>query len=148
MKIAHYVQNNVVVVNLQGDLIDSSVPVVNQYFSTIMKDLGKQKETKALLIDFGGVDAIDSVGIGLLCGKCVSIKKMNKKFALCNVARPIAKVFIVCNLENVFTIYTSVSVAINILGTPDQQFSRSPSDKPSSANNLNTFSEHKQRKHS
>lgn len=160
MKVSHYIQDNLVIVNLQGNLDNTSLFPVNQYLKPVLAEISHKKSITSVIFDLDDVKAINSAGIGLLCGKCVKIKKMGKRFGLCSVGNPILNVLRVCDLEDIFTFYKSAAIAIHTIGTPDiepiTKSTKNPNDSGQAVtsdtddwenriNNLSTFSKHNKR---
>ncbi len=70
-----------------------------------------------ILVDFGGVDYVDSTGIGFLIGIYTSVTKSpNGKFALVNANRRVRDVLELTRLAQVIQMYPSEAAALEVLG--------------------------------
>lgn len=70
-----------------------------------------------ILVDFGGVDYVDSTGIGFLIGIYTSVTKSPAgKFALINTNRRVREVLELTRLAQVIPIYPSETAALQALG--------------------------------
>jgi anti-anti-sigma factor len=70
-----------------------------------------------ILVDFGGVDYVDSTGIGFLIGIYTSVTKSPQgKFALTNANRRVREVLELTRLAQVIQIYPNEAAALEALG--------------------------------
>src|SRR5271154_6120099 len=70
-----------------------------------------------ILVDFGGVDYVDSTGIGFLIGIYTSVTKSpNGQFALINANRRVRDVLELTRLAQVIQMYPSEAAALQALG--------------------------------
>lgn len=70
-----------------------------------------------ILVDFGGVDYVDSTGIGFLIGIYTSVTKSpNGQFALINANRRVRDVLELTRLAQVIQMYPNEAAALQALG--------------------------------
>ena len=70
-----------------------------------------------VLVDFAGVDYVDSTGIGFLIGIYTSVKKSPQgQFALANANRRVREVLELTRLAQVIQIYPNDTAAMEALG--------------------------------
>jgi anti-sigma B factor antagonist len=86
------------------------------YLQTKAEELKTSGYTK-ILVDFRGVDYVDSTGIGFLIGIYTSVTKSpNGRFALINANRRVRDVLELTRLAQVIQMYPSEAVALEALG--------------------------------
>ena len=61
----------------------------------------------AILLDFGGVEFLNSTGLGALVSVMKEVRMAHGRLALFNVARYIREIFEVTQLVNIFAMYNS-----------------------------------------
>jgi anti-anti-sigma factor len=78
-----------------------------------------------ILVDFAGVDYVDSTGIGFLIGIYTSIRKSPQgQFALANVNRRVRDVLELTRLAQVIQLYPSEAAALEALGSSGRSASQ------------------------
>jgi anti-anti-sigma factor len=79
-----------------------------------------------ILVDFGGVDYVDSTGIGFLIGIYTSVTKNSVgQFALVNANRRVRDVLELTRLAQVIQMYPSEAAALEALGASGSKTSAS-----------------------
>jgi anti-anti-sigma factor len=87
------------------------------YLHTKAEELKTSGFTK-ILVDFGGVDYVDSTGIGFLIGIYTSVTKSpGGQFALVNANRRVRDVLELTRLAQVIQMYPSEAAALTALST-------------------------------
>ncbi|MFX0593463.1 STAS domain-containing protein [Melissospora conviva] len=71
-------------------------------------DAGARK----VIVDLGGVDFLDSTGLGVLVGALKRLRAVSGTFALVCDKEPLLKIFRITALDQVFPLYRSVDEAI------------------------------------
>ena len=67
-----------------------------------------------LLLDLGGVDFIDSFGLGVLIGALKRVRLLDGELRLVVAEPRLRRVFEVCDLDRVFTLHRSVDDALAV----------------------------------
>lgn len=87
------------------------------YLHNKAEELKNSGVTK-VLVDFAGVDYVDSTGIGFLIGIYTSVKKSPEgQFALVNANRRVRDVLELTRLAQIIQMYPSEAAALGALGS-------------------------------
>ncbi|MBF0287166.1 MAG: STAS domain-containing protein [SAR324 cluster bacterium] len=121
-----YIEKNVYVVAIAGNITSQSVRLFNQFISPILNQVTKHTKINSLVLDMKAVSLLDSSGIGLICGKYVRMKKSGKKLALCNVHPSVQEILKTSGLGSTFTYYQNVPESLAILGTESNDTAINP----------------------
>ncbi len=116
-----YIEKNVYIVAVGGNITSQSVRSFNQFISPILNQVTKHSKINSLVLDMKGVSLLDSSGIGVICGKFVRMKKAGKKLALCNVHPTVKQILKTSGLGSTFTFYQNVPESLAILGTESEE---------------------------
>ena len=103
------VRDGVLVFTIQG--------TVDSRNTSGMKDLvrdafRKHSEITGSVIDFKGVDFMDSSGLGLVISALKSCRERNGKFSVCKLKEEILMIFHLCKLDQVLTIHDDLDSAV------------------------------------
>ncbi len=131
--ISCYEKNKVYVVSISGEITHESVGEINEYLKPILAEI-KQNKLTGMILDCKKVTMIDSSGIGMICGKHISLKKEGKRFVLCNLNDRLWKVFQATKLTGNLTIYSNIHEAIMTVGV-DGNMKKYESDQSSTETN-------------
>ncbi len=69
-----------------------------------------------LLLDMGGVDWVNSTGLGILVAGYTTLRKNNGRMKICCVSRRVDDILIVSGLKRVFEVFDSREEAIASFG--------------------------------
>jgi len=75
-----------------------------------------QKGQKQIVLNLGGVDYMDSMGMGSLVGASASVRKQGGELKLLNLSSKVADVMQVTRLYTVFDIMTDEATAVKSFG--------------------------------
>ncbi len=89
MNINYSQNNNIVTVNLYGELDESN----SEFVRSTLDNLSMDNNFKMMLIDFQHVEFVDSTGIGVLIGRYKKLSAKNKTLAVKNLNKQVEKVF-------------------------------------------------------
>ena len=64
-----------------------------------------------VIVDLGGVEFLDSTGLGVLVGAMKRLRVANGRFALVCSKEPLLKIFRITALDQVFPIYPTIEAA-------------------------------------
>ena len=101
----------VTVVSLVGELDVSTAPQLRQRLVGLAA-----RGPHRLVIDLGGVDFLDSTGVGVLLGAVRRARTGDGRLALANAEPQVAKVFEVTRLIDILPLHESVDAATLALG--------------------------------
>jgi len=98
----------VVVISLKGNFLGE--PETSKLREKVYKLL--EENRKHVVIDFGGVDVINSMGIGTLVASLVSVRQKGGDVCLARLNDKIEAVIAIMHLVKVFRIYETVNHAV------------------------------------
>jgi anti-sigma B factor antagonist len=108
MKLTSTQQGAVTIIRLEGNLMGGpDATSVNN----ILHELVEQG-TKHVVIDLGGVEFINSSGLGLLIGSATTMKNAGGALKLANASEKILALIKITKLTSVFENHTSVQSAV------------------------------------
>ncbi len=109
--VVNHEEDNIAVIELEGDLVVADVDKLRRE----VKDLINKKIVK-IVIDFSGVNFIDSSGIGLLVEFLKTLGKYEDgKLKLANLGKYVKEVLKQIQLYSIFEIYESVDEALEAM---------------------------------
>ena len=108
MQIKEKIENNVAILSFKGDLLgepDTS-NVRNKIHSLVTDNI------KRIVIDLGGVNYMNSSGIGTLIACLTTVRNGGGELRLANVGGKVQNLFVITQLVKVFDTYETVERAI------------------------------------
>ena len=110
MQITERTEADVPIVSIVGDIDLESSPKLREF----LKPLSTQKTPK-LLLDFAGVNYIDSSGLATLIEYFQSVQGYGGKMALASLSPRVKNVFEIVRLEQIFSLHPDVPSALAAL---------------------------------
>lgn len=112
MKIERSEEGSITVVALEGVIrLGESARTFSAYLEELL-----QEETPAVLLDFTGIDHVDSTGLGELVGYLQRFTEQGRRLALLKPHRRILNLLKLTRLDEVFAIYDDREQALSELG--------------------------------
>ena len=105
--------NDIIVVNLQGDLDAFTVQRVKTQLTQFIEN-GCRK----IVVNFSRVRYINSTSIGVLIGRLRELKKYHGELALAELSDRVNRVITLVGGKKLFNIFNTESEAINTLAQP------------------------------
>lgn len=108
MQIKEKIENNVAILSFKGDLLgepDTS-NVRNKIHSLVTDNM------KRIVIDLGGVNYMNSSGIGTLIACLTTVRNGGGELRLANVGGKVQNLFVITQLVKVFDTYETVERAL------------------------------------
>ena len=110
MQITEKTEQEIPVVSISGDIDLESSPKLREF----LKPKAAQK-TSRLLLDFSGVNYIDSSGLATLIEYFQSVQSSGGKLALACLTPRVKNVFEIVRLEQIFALYPDIPSAVAAL---------------------------------
>ena len=110
MQITERTEENVPVVSITGDIDLETSPQLRDF----LKPKSSNK-TPLLLLDFSGVNYIDSSGLATLIEYFQAVQNFKGKLALASLSPRVKNVFEIVRLEQIFSLHPDVPSAIAAL---------------------------------
>ena len=110
MQITERTEESVPIVSIAGDIDLESSPKLREF----LKPKATQK-TPRLLLDFSGVNYIDSSGLATLIEYFQSVQGFGGKLALASLSPRVKNVFEIVRLEQIFSIHPDIPSALTAL---------------------------------
>jgi anti-sigma B factor antagonist len=107
MQITERTEDNVPIVSITGDIDLESSPKLREY----LKPKSSQK-TPRLLLDFAGVNYIDSSGLATLIEYFQAVQGFKGKLALASLSPRVKNVFEIVRLEQIFSLHPDIPSAL------------------------------------
>jgi len=107
-KIKQKPQGDVMVLALTGKIMGG--PDYDKFHGEV-KDL-IAAGTRKFVLDFSGVDWINSTGIGILVGTFHSIKAADGRMAICSPNDRVLSIYYVSQLDKIFEVFASCEEAV------------------------------------
>ncbi len=107
MQITERTDENIPVVSITGDIDLETSPQLRDYLKP--KSAAK---TPALLLDFSGVNYIDSSGLATLIEYFQAVQSFQGRLALASLSPRVKNVFEIVRLEQIFSIHPDVPTAL------------------------------------
>jgi anti-sigma B factor antagonist len=118
LDIAESVREDVVILTLKGRLTLGESNIVRERIAQLSA-AGKH----SVVVDLGGVEYIDSTGLGILVICFTSLKKQGGALKLVNPNKRNVELLLLTKLHTVFEVFTEVQDAVNSF-FPDRQIKR------------------------
>lgn len=109
MKLKTRVQDNVLILEVKGKVMGG--PEANEFQETIKGEIANGH--KKFIFDLGGVDWMNSSGLGILIGGLTTIRNADGELRLANVTDKIKSLFMITKLVTIFDSYETVADALN-----------------------------------
>ena len=110
MHITERTENTIPVISITGDIDLETSPQLRDFLKP-----KSSKKTPALLLDFGGVEYIDSSGLATLIEYFQAVQGFKGKLALASLSPRVKNVFEIVRLEQIFSIHPDVPSALAAL---------------------------------
>jgi anti-sigma B factor antagonist len=110
MQITERTEDNVPVVSITGDIDLETSPQLRDFLKPI-----SSKKTRLLLLDFSGVNYIDSSGLATLIEYFQAVQNFQGKLALASLSPRVKNVFEIVRLEQIFSLHPDVPSALAAL---------------------------------
>jgi anti-sigma B factor antagonist len=111
VQITERTESGVPIVSIVGDIDLESSPKLREF----LKPKSTQKTPK-LLLDFAGVNYIDSSGLATLIEYFQAVQGYGGKMALASLSPRVKNVFEIVRLEQIFSLHPDVPSALAALG--------------------------------
>lgn len=111
LKITHSINNEICILNLEGELVDKTFHNVKQYLESYLIDL----PFKVLVFNFKKINKIDSMGIGSIVAIHLDMKEKEKTFGQINLSEGLKNILYRMNLNKVLNIFDTEEDALNSL---------------------------------
>lgn len=108
MKLKTREQENVVIIEVKGKVMGG--PDATVFQDEVKSQIAKGR--KKFIFDLGGVDWMNSSGLGILIGAFTTIKNAGGELKLANVTEKIQSLFMITKLVTIFDSYDSVESAL------------------------------------
>jgi anti-sigma B factor antagonist len=102
-------ENNVIIFDVEGEMRRTDTPQTTlQSLVKAQLDRGRRN----VLLDLGGVEFMDSFGVGEILASYTSIQNLGGKFKLCRISKKILLIFKITMLDKVLDIHDDRSHAL------------------------------------
>jgi anti-sigma B factor antagonist len=112
VQITERTEESIPIISISGDIDLESSPKLREF----LKPKAAQK-TLRLLLDFTGVNYIDSSGLATLIEYFQSVQGSGGKLALASLSPRVKNVFEIVRLEQIFSLYPDIPAALAALKT-------------------------------
>ncbi len=112
MQITERTEETIPIISITGDIDLESSPKLRDF----LKPKATQK-TPRLLLDFAGVNYIDSSGLATLIEYFQSVQSAGGKLALASLSPRVKNVFELVRLEQIFSLYPDIPTALAAIKT-------------------------------
>ena len=112
MQITERTDENIPVVCIAGDVDLETSPQLRTFLRTKIS-----QKTPKLLLDFGGVNYIDSSGLATLIEYFQAVQGFKGRLALASLSPRVKNVFEIVRLEQIFSLHPDVPAALSALNT-------------------------------
>ncbi len=113
MKCSVQSHNGVVVVRVDGDVDVANTLALRDTLAEAMSN-----ERATVLLDLGGVDFLDSAGVGLLVSAHRRAQASSRVLAIADVSPTVARVLQLTRTDRVLRVLPSVEEALEVLASP------------------------------
>lgn len=110
MKITERTEENIPVVAITGDIDLETSPQLRDFLRP-----KSSAKTRALLLDFSGVNYIDSSGLATLIEYFQAVQGFEGRLVLVSLSPRVKNVFEIVRLEQIFSIHPDVPSALSAL---------------------------------
>ena len=108
MQIKEKIDNNIAILSLKGDFLgEPETTQVREKIHSLASD-----KVKKVIIDMGGVNYVNSSGLGTLISALTTIRNAGGDLRLARVGEKVQNLFIVTQLVKVFDTYETVERAM------------------------------------
>ncbi len=107
MKLAHYVDKDVCIVSIEGELMQDGVESAKEYVMSAI-----DQSCKGLILDLKHVVYIDTAGIAMILVLFRHLKEEGKKIAICHLRQNLSDPFGVIRFNNLISIYDTREEAL------------------------------------
>lgn len=108
MKLKTREQDNILILVVKGKVMGG--PDASVFQDTVKAEIAKGH--KHFIFDLGGVDWMNSSGLGILIGGLTTIKNADGELKLANVTEKIQSLFMITKLVTIFDSYETVEEAM------------------------------------
>lgn len=108
MKLKTSVQDNVLILTIKGKVMGG--PEASIFQDTIKAEIARGH--RRFIFDLGGVDWMNSSGLGILIGGLTTIKNADGELKLANVTEKIQSLFMITKLVTIFDSHETVEDAL------------------------------------
>ena len=112
LNVGVYVKSNILILRLNGDLDDITVPDLRKRISTYIDEY----KIMHLVINFEKLDFIDSSGIGFIIGRFHQLRKKNGDVTLCGIQSKLEKIINVSGLSKICIIRENEKAVLISMG--------------------------------
>ena len=113
MDFSHRIENQVCIVNIEGNIALDGVTEAKEYLKPLLEDI----EVRGLLINFEKVNFIDSSGIGLIVSLFKTLQQRDAKFGLANLSKKNEEIFTITRLNKILEIYDSEKAGVSAMSS-------------------------------
>jgi anti-sigma B factor antagonist len=110
MQITERTEDDIPIVSITGDIDLESSPKLREFLKP-----KSTKKTACLLLDFSGVNYIDSSGLATLIEYFQAVQGFGGKLALASLSPRVKNVFEIVRLEQIFSLHPDIPSALNAL---------------------------------
>ena len=110
MQITERTEENIPIVSITGDIDLATSPKLREFLKP-----KSSKKTPLLLLDFGGVNYIDSSGLATLIEYFQAVQSFRGRLALASLSPRVKNVFEIVRLEQIFSLHSDVASALAAL---------------------------------
>ena len=115
MRISHKTNQGIPIILIQGEIEQHTLPMIHYYVDPLFEEVKKDSEAPGIIFDMSEVKFIDSVGIGFLCGRHITLKRLQKKLILCDINEYIWEILKELSLHDAFYIHTDEETTVEKL---------------------------------
>ncbi|KXG78139.1 Anti-sigma F factor antagonist [Fervidicola ferrireducens] len=101
MGVTFKVYNDILIVNLKGELDHHMARIVNEKLDEYLM----RQTFKKILFNFKHVNFMDSSGVGMLIGRYKSFQKIGGKVGAVNLGKQVRRIFEISGLFNIIPCY-------------------------------------------
>lgn len=112
LNVGVYVKSNILILRLNGDLDDITVPDLRKRISTYIDEY----KIKHLVINFEKLEFLDSSGIGFIIGRFHQLRKRNGDVTLCSIQSKLERIINVSGLNKICIIRESEKAVLLSMG--------------------------------
>ena len=98
---------NTAIVDIRGDVTGASEDVLMDAYNK-----ASTNRTRAIILNFGGLDYMNSGGIGLLVTLLVRAKRQHQKILACGLSEHYRQIFELTRLDDAITIFDNETDAV------------------------------------
>jgi anti-anti-sigma factor len=100
-------QNGMAVVELHGEINNSAEEILNSAYAR-----AEQISPDGVVLNFSGVDYINSTGIALIVGLLAQARKSHRKLVVCGLSEHYQEIFRITRLSDFMQMYDSEASAL------------------------------------